>query len=202
MTPPSYWPNDGAPIVTDASAVINLNATGHAYEILKALQHPFVVPEEVVTELALGVDNGRRDAAALDRLLARGAITKVSLGTAARDAYEVLIIGSAAETLDDGEAATIALAAEIGGTPVIDETKGRRICAVRHPSLGPIGSAELLAHPRVEAAFGREMLADIVFGALTGARMHVHSTHYDWVVGLIGRERLARCSSLPRTVRG
>ena len=23
-----------------------------------------------------------------------------------------------------------------------------------------------------------------MFGALTGARMHVHPTHYDWVVGL------------------
>ena len=72
MTPPSYWPDDGAPIVTDASAVINLNATGHACEILKVLQHPFVVPEEVMTELALGVDNGRCDAAALDQLLGQG----------------------------------------------------------------------------------------------------------------------------------
>lgn len=202
MTPPSYWPDDGAPIVTDASAVINLNATGHAYKILKALQHPFVVTEEVVTELALGIDNGRRDAAALDQLLARGAITKARLGPVARDSYEALIIGLAAETLDDGEAATIALASEIGGTPVIDESKGRRICAARHPSLRPICSVELLAHPRVAAAFGNDVLAEIVFGALYSARMHVRSTHYDWVVGLLGRERLARCSSLPRTVRG
>ncbi len=202
MTPPSYWPDDGAPIVTDASAVINLNATGHACEILKAIQHPFVVAEEVVTELALGIDNGRQDAAALDRLLARGAITKVGLGTVARDAYEALIIGSAAETLDDGEAATIALAAEIGGTPVIDETKGRRICAMRHPSLRPIGSVDLLAHPRLVSAFGTDVLADIVFAALTGARMHVHASHFDWVANLIGHDRLAQCTSLPRSVRG
>lgn len=201
MTPPSCWPDSNVPIVTDASAIINLNASGRASEILKALAGRFLVTDEVINELAHGVENGRSDTASLEKLLGAGLVRRTSLGSVGREAYELMVIGSAEETLDDGEAATIAMAAELNGLPVIDDSKGRRICGLRHPALKMLGSIEMFAHPSVEAALGRESLSEIVFLTLSRARMHVLPHYYPWLKTLLDREKLVLCKSLPKSMR-
>lgn len=200
MMPPSSWPDASLPIVLDASAVINLNGSGAAREILVALGHDVVVAEEVVEDLARGKANGRRDAEFLEGLIASRLARRQALASPSLALFETLTIGPSAATLDDGEAATIALALEIGGAAVIDESKGRRLAARAAASVPLIGSIEVFCHPLVRSALAGAV-ADAVFGALQQSRMQVLATHHDWVADLLGPERLQLCLSLPHSVR-
>jgi predicted nucleic acid-binding protein len=200
MTPPSSWPDADVPIILDASAVINLNGSGAARPILGALRQEVVVAEDVVEELARGAANGRRDAELLEDLIAQGVITRRALRASSLALFESLTVGPSATTLEDGEAATIALALEIGGAAVIDESKGRRLAAQYAPGVPLIASIEVFCHPLVQAALGAA-LADTVFGALQQSRMQVLASHHAWIAALLGSKRLRLCLSLPRSVR-
>lgn len=200
MTPPSSWPDAHIPIILDASAVINLNGSGAARPILGALRQEVVVAEDVIDELARGTANGRRDAELLEELIAQEVITRRALGASGLALFETLTIGSSIMTLEDGEAATIALALEIGGAAVIDESKGRRLAAQNAPSVPLIASIEVFCHPLVQMELG-VALADAVFGALQQSRMQVLASHHAWIAALLGPERLRLCLSLPRSVR-
>ena len=188
-------------VVADTSVTISLNATGFPEAILNALPNRVVVTEEVALELEAGRQNGRNDADALCTLAATGRIEIVRLGNAGIGYFTALVSGSAAQTLDDGEAATIAYALEYSATALIDERKANRICAERFSGLTTGCTVDLLAHDGVEAALGRDSLADAVFNALYHGRMRVLAQHIDWVVNLIGPERAIQCASLPKTVR-
>ena len=104
-------------------------------------------------------------------------------------------------TLDDGEAATIAYAVGRGAIAVIDERKATRIGAELFPALRIACTVDMLAHPQVQDDLGKEMLADAVFRALRDGRMRVFPHHIEWVVGLIGPEKVAACRSLPGSAR-
>ena len=56
--------------------------------------------------------------------------------------------GHGIETLDDGEAATIALAIEINGMPLIDERKANNICKDNFPTLEIGCSVDIFAHKK------------------------------------------------------
>ena len=184
-------------VVADASVAINLNATDFAASILDALPNRFAVVEAVVLELK----DGRNDPDGLNTLAAAGRVDIVRLGNLAMEHFTTLVSGPAAETLDDGEAATIAYSLEHGATALIDERKANRICAERFPALTTACTVDFLAHDSIEAALGRNGLADAVFNALYHGRMRVLAQHMDWVVNLIGSERAAQCTSLPKSVR-
>jgi len=115
--------------------------------------------------------------------------------------FTSLVSGSAAETLDDGEAATIAYALEYSATVLIDERKANKICEQRFLELPTGCTVDLLAHDDIKAVLGRDCLADAVFNALYYGRMRILAHHAEWVVNLIGPERAGRCMSLPRSVR-
>jgi predicted nucleic acid-binding protein len=188
-------------LVADASAIINLNASGCAGEILKALPNPVAVTDVVPGELATGRSRGRRDADLLQELIAGKLISVVALDDAATAHFEGLVVGPAAMTLDDGEAATIAYAVANGGVPIIDERKAKRICTERFPSLRLACSTDIFAHDGVLHAMGQSRLAQAVVNALQIARMRVLPHHRKWVLDLIGPEQAALCMSLPNSVR-
>jgi predicted nucleic acid-binding protein len=188
-------------IVADASAVINLNATGCATEIITALPNRVAVVDLVTTELEQGRRRDRQDADLLNELVAVGLIEIVRLGEPAVPHFEELVIGPAARTLDDGEAATIAYAIAHDAIPLVDERKANRICAERFPELRVGCTVDIFTHPEMLQSLGREALADAVFNALNHGRMRVFPHHIEWVIGLIGTERAALCTSLPGSVR-
>ncbi|HUN96777.1 MAG TPA: hypothetical protein VMU69_11155 [Bradyrhizobium sp.] len=188
-------------LIADASAIINLNATGCAAEILKALPNPVAVTEVVPSELATGRIRGRRDADFLQELVSGGFISVVALNGTAEAHFERLVVGAAAMTLDDGEAATIAFAVANGGVPIIDERKAKRICAEHFPSLRLACSTDIFAHDGVLRAMGTARLSQAVVNALQLARMRVLPHHRKWVLDLIGPEQAALCTSLPQSVR-
>lgn len=189
------------PQVADASVVINLIATGCAPSIVRALPGRLVVVDVVSSELEAGRLRGRHESDRLSELVAAGLVEIVKLGEIATQYFEELIVGSAAATLDDGEAATIAYAVETTGTVLIDERKANRICAERFPELRIGCTVDILTHPEVQRHLGARALANAVFNALQEGRMRVFPHHLDEIVRLIGRERAALCQSLPRSVR-
>jgi predicted nucleic acid-binding protein len=188
-------------LVADTCAVINLNATGCAHEILRAVPNRLAVADVVPAELESGGQRGRQNAYELNHLVAAGLVEVVSLDETATQHFERLVIGPAAMTLDDGEAATIAYCVAHGGTAIIDERKANRICAERFSALRVGCTTDIFAHPDVLPAVGHTKLAEAVLNALQLARMRVLPHHVEWVVGLIGREQAALCMSLPRSAR-
>lgn len=201
MESPTFLTDHAAPAVIDTSTAINLIATGYAAEILKALPNRVLAVDAIPAELEEGRRRGRKDADLLKELMAVRLVEIVTLNDGATEIFEQLVIGPAAMTLDDGEAATIAYALEYGGIAIIDERKATRICAGRFPTLGTGCTVDLLAHPHVVHALGRERLTEAVLSALRLARMRVLPHHIGWVVELIGTDEAASCVSLPRSIR-
>lgn len=188
-------------VVVDTSVAINLNATGCATAILGAVPYAVVLTNVVQGKLLEDRRSGRGDAALLETLVSSGHVRIVSLDEAALRVFGDLVAGPSAETLDDGEAATIAYAVTHDAVPIIDERKARRICTERFTGLRPLSTVDILAEPAVNAALGRSALADSVFLALRNARMRVLPERIAWVVALIGNDRASQCPSLPRHVR-
>ena len=190
-----------AQIVLDASTIINLIATGNARAVISALPNGVVVVDIVTSELETGRTRGRDACDRLKQLSATGVIDIVELDDDAARHFEELVIGPAAATLDDGEAATIAYALSQDGTVLIDERKATRMCGQRFPQLRVACTVDLLMHPNVQQQLGPDLMADAVFKALHDGWMGVLPHHLEWIVGLIGDERAARCASLPQQVR-
>jgi predicted nucleic acid-binding protein len=189
------------PLVVDASVVINLNASGSAAAILRAVPKPTLVVDVVVDELRAATRSNRDDAALLAKLVADGLIAEVSLDDLKQDHFEKLVLGDDADTLDDGEAATIAYAVEKQAIAVFDERKAKRICRARFAQLRVATTIDLIGLDTVATAFGQRSHSEAVFKALVDGRMRVLPEHLGWVVGLIGDERAAQCLSLPAHVR-
>lgn len=201
MRSPTFLVNPNVPLVADASTVINLIATGCAPSIIRAVPNCVVVTEVIPTELNNGRARGRKDADRLQELVSAGHMEIVSLGDIGWHHFEELVAGPATETLDDGEAATIAYAVEHGAMAIIDEKKATRLCRVRFPKLSLASTVDILLHPDVRNTLGEQGLGDALFAALREARMRVFPHHLENVVRLIGPERSARCLSLPKAFR-
>jgi predicted nucleic acid-binding protein len=190
-----------APIVVDASTVINLNATGFAADILRAIPNPVIITDVVQDELREDTRSGRHDGDMVAALISAGLVSVAKLDDLKDSHFEELVIGRGDKTLDDGEAATIAFGLERGAVVIVDERKATRLCGERFPELVVGSSLDILAHDAVSAALGKKVLSDAVFNALHSARMRVPPSALAWVIGLVGQERASLCESLPRSAR-
>lgn len=189
------------PLVADASVIINLNASGSAKKILRALPNRMLLTDTVLAELGQDKANGRDDGGLVTELINESFATVVALEDIKQDNFEALVAGHTAETLDDGEAATIAYAIETNAVALMDERKAIALCHRRFPALLIGRTIDVFAHEAVETTLGRSSLADSVFKALQHARMRVSPHHEQWVLDLIGRDRATKCSSLPSRLR-
>jgi predicted nucleic acid-binding protein len=190
-----------AAIVIDASTAINLNGSGYAATILKALPNRVLIADIVAAELEEGRRTGRRDSELIAALSKDGLVEVLQMNDREGQLFESLVIGGTIDTLDDGEAATIAVAWGRGAIAIIDERKANRICAQRHPEVRIGCTIDLFAHDSVQNDLGCTSLCDAVFSALQHARMRVPARYIEWVVGLIGQDRVRLCPSLPNEVR-
>ena len=192
--------NENAPLVLDASAIINLLGTGLAPEIL-ALLNTNVLAEriafdEVIRHPLPGVDH----ADAMSELTRSGLLLVQDMDRPAREIFRDLTSGDLTSGLDDGEAATIAFAIRHSPAcvPVIDERKAANLFARRWTDRSVINTVAILSDRRVTKHITRTRLADAVYSALMHARMRVPPDWRAWVDELIGPERVASCSSLAR----
>lgn len=195
----SAFPADpSAVLIVDASVVIGLNASGQARRLIELIQRRVIVSDNAYNELAIGARFGHDDGARLDELIAAGLVERSALEGTAVVIYESLVDGRFGETLDDGEAATLAIAVQRGAIAVLDERKARRMCRTYFPEVLQGCTAEWLLGA---SGMSRAAQAKAMLNALRKARMRVPPEFIDPVVALIGSEAAATCSSLPRIVR-
>lgn len=188
-------------LVADASVLINLQATGVDAELLTRIEHPFVVSENARIEVERGKRFGHRDAEHLSELVSAGLVNVAHVSANAEKIYESLVSGPASATLDDGEAATLAIADDVSGIALIDEQKAIRIAAERFPTLEVVSTVEVLLHPFTLQVLGTEGQGAAIFSALKQARMRVHPNFMEQVASLLTHDQLEQCYSLPRRVR-
>jgi len=187
-------------MVADASVWINLAATGGAHRILQALPRPLAITDVALGELERGRPKGRQAADEVAALLHMKLMEVVPLAPEDEALFLSLVAGAASETLDDGEAATLACAARLGACAVIDERKATSLAARRLTALEVCSTCDLLMGPEVRAMMGEAGLAEALFAALTLARMRVPDPHAPAVVALLG-VRAASCLSIPAHFR-
>jgi predicted nucleic acid-binding protein len=116
----SVWrTNINGAIVIDTSVVINLHASTQGQRILSCVPHEVVVPQVVADEL----ESETAELLFLRKLEKDGDISIVQLDDEELEIFEQLV--SDARSVDDGEAATIAVAHVRSLVPFIDDRKGR-----------------------------------------------------------------------------
>lgn len=199
MDPVRSWAS--RPLIADASVWINIIAGGRAEAFIAALGEPLLIPRIAFEELERGREKGRQTAACLVPFIEGGVVTILDLPEEAEQIYLSLVAGPVRQTLDDGEAASLATALQLGGTAVIDERKAVAISADRFPDLPVVSTTDLFLSRQVRAIFPESEIADLLFGALTHARMRVPDQLLDMVCDILGPERTTSCTSLPARVR-
>jgi predicted nucleic acid-binding protein len=201
MSCQTFQDSEHAALVLDSSVLINLNASGYAHDILGALLGTCKTTTQVKNELQSGAELGHSDIEMLSPLVSNNLISIEELSDQAAETYLDLVSGPTATSLDDGEAATIALAIEKRAFAVLDERKALAMCARRFPSLATMTTTDLLLHETVIRALDEVTLGDAVFGALMTGRMRVPNEYQKSVIALLGAERASQCRSLPRRLR-
>jgi predicted nucleic acid-binding protein len=188
-------------MIADASVWINLAATGGAHRILQALPRPLAITDVALGELERGRPKGRQAADEVAALLHMKLMQVIPLAAADEALFLSLVAGAASETLDDGEAATLACATSLGACAVIDERKATSLAARRLTALEVCSTCDLLMGQDVRDVLGEAGHADALFAALTQARMRVPDSYAATIVKLLG-DRAAICLSIPARFRG
>jgi len=195
MTFSSYLADNETPLVLDTSVLINLHACTYGERILTALPHEIIVPEVVAKELEHETSKTNGEHGFLHNLADSGKVHITAMTEAETEIFAKLITGS--PSLDDGEAATIAIATARNLLPVIDEKKGRAKAANLQPHRLPGWSLDLLRHQSVLHHLSDEDAIDALYLALRIGRMRIPEECCDEVVRLIGVERAKECICLP-----
>ncbi len=194
---PSRLPESPATLVLDASAVLNLLGTGRAADVLRLVGRETVIVEEAVREVERNPLDGSAGSAAIDALVCAGLLHIRPLLPSGYEVFANLVAAPSPDGLDDGEAATVAYAVDVGGIPLLDEKKATRI-ATTLPVPAPLCTLDLLSHTSVEGGWGVEALATAVYSALQHARMRIPVRFRPWIIGLVGVARLRECTTVSR----
>ncbi|MER9713214.1 hypothetical protein NKJ13_23605 [Mesorhizobium sp. M0174] len=187
-------------LVADTSVIINLNATGAAHEIIRSLNVTLSASTVVRDELIHDRVSGRNDADLAQQLVQDELLQFAEFDEKSGAIFESLVSGAAETTLDDSEAATLALAVSSQGLAIIDERKAISIATHRFPTLQLLATVDLLRLDRVLLALGNERLAKAVISGLKDARMAIPERHHGWIADLLG-DQIVECRSLPAALR-
>ncbi len=195
MTFSSSLADDRRPLVLDTSVLVNLHACAHGERVLSVIENDIVIPDVVAGELEHETSRRNGQHSFLHDLTSRGKVTVVGMTEAEYKLFATLSGGPS--SLDDGEAATIAVAANRSFRAVVDERKGRARAVTLMNREEPAWSLDLLRHPSVVQSLGGGLAANVVYLALRHGRMRIPPDCADDVVALIGRERSLACTCLP-----
>lgn len=182
--------------VLDASVLINLLGSGHVEMVLGALKGSSTMVDRTFREVLKDPSGRMPSAADRQSLVDQGLLRVETLNAEAIELFLDLV--SAPDTLDDGEAATIAFAVLEGAVAVLDERRARRIVRERFPELRLDSTAGLLRRLNDEHRLPPETIRDILFAALQKARMAIVAEEMDWAIRTLGIERARQCPSIPR----
>lgn len=134
----------GTILVTDASVLINLAATGAAAEILTGCGLEFQVCPDVLQEVKVLRDRetGEEHAIDLEPLFAAGALVRIAPET--DEEYDLLVDYAALLGAGDGEAMCFALAESRGHAVGIDDERAIRRAKRRKPDFETLGTLDIL----------------------------------------------------------
>lgn len=183
------------PLVLDTSVLINLHACNHGERILMAIPNDIVLSEVVARELEHETSRRNGEHRFLHNLLTGGIVTLATMADAEYEIFHELT--STALSLDDGEAATIAIGAARNLMPVIDERRGRNCAGTRLKGRTPGWSVDLFLHPATKAVLGDQPAVEALYLALRDGRMRIPSDSAESVIALIGEQRAHDCTCLP-----
>lgn len=187
----------GPPLVADSSVWINLAATGQIEKIVRTISRRIIITQTAINELESGKEKGRQTGDAVLSLASLGLVDIVELDSNHDDIFLNLVAGTAAETLDDGESATIAYAATAGLIAVIDERKATSLAKTKFPNLQVVSTAEILMLLANDPAFSDSEIGDAIFNALFIGRMRVPDNLIASICSSVGMDRLRHCTSIP-----
>ncbi len=122
-------------LVGDASFWISVVASGRSEDILRAVPNNVVITDVAANELERGRAQGRYTIEGVEKLIAASLLSIVTCPEEAEPVYYDLVGGNAVESLDDGEACTLAYALHCSGCAVIDEKKATALASRRFPAL-------------------------------------------------------------------
>jgi predicted nucleic acid-binding protein len=183
------------PLVPDTSVLINLHACTFGEQVLRAIPNDIILTETVVAELNHETSYANGENGFIQRLIAADVVKVVRMDDEAARLFENLICSPG--SLDDGEAATIAVAVSQGFLPVVDERKGRARAQCLMKEQMPPWSLDLLVHPAVQSELTDSGYINAVYLALREGRMRIDKDRCEAVIQLIGIERAKECESLP-----
>lgn len=183
------------PLVLDTSVLINLHACKYGERILTAIPNDILVSEIAAGELEHETSRRNGEYSFLHALIAAGIVTLAHLTDAEYEIFRELT--STSPSLDDGEAATIAVAAIRNCLPILDERKGRLRALAHCGGRSASWSLDVFRHPQVVKILGVADSTDALYLALRDGRMRIDESHCSHVVGLIGVQRALECNSLP-----
>ena len=188
--------NDLTSLVLDTSVLINLHASRHGGRILDSLPNEVLVPGIVVAEFQRDTNRAQGQHHFIQELIAARKVRVATLSESEYQEFDRLVSGS--PSLGDGEAATIAVAAQRLLLPVIDDQRGRLRAQASCSGKRPAWSLDFFRHPEVVADLGTACASDALYLALRDGRMRIHEDHCDFVVSLIGVQQALECTSLPK----
>ncbi len=188
-------------LAVDTSLVINVCASSFAPAALSAIPSDTYMTEDVAKEMRAGYGKDHAGLAMFEKLLNMNLLEVKNLELRGMEIFSELVSGEARRTLGDGEASTIALAVENGYVAMLDDRKALTFCENKFPGVLRASTIDVFSHPAVREKLGSANVGDMVFSALKNARMRVLPNQLDWVVQIIGAERVKDCSSLPIAVR-
>lgn len=174
------------PLVIDTSVLINLYACKQGEVVLRTIPNDKIIAQLVVDEL----DRGRRELQRqfLKNLLYEGVLNSTEMTDNEYVLFEDLT--TIEPTIDDGEAATIAISVTRNLSALIDDNKGRKRAGKLAPTLGLAFSIDLFVHPPVRAALGPGADIETLLCALQIGRMQIPPERVDKVITLIGLKML------------
>ena len=187
-------------LIFDTSVLINLIETGYCSEIFDTLNSTCLVSPQVLNELEGQAQEFCSRNNLIQSLVNHNNLSVVHLNEIESKHFITLISSDDPDALDDGEASTLALAKSRNAIAIIDEKKGTRIASECAPPVMTASTVELL-HWISLNNINKLPLNDIVLNALIQAKMRVPHTHENWVLELIPKQMLSKCTSLKKRIR-
>ena len=195
-TSPSRLTEAHRVLVLDASVMINFLGSGDPEQLLRALSRRVLLVDIARGEIRR--DPFTRDPAdaKLRALVSSGLIEDVTLNASGYELFLQLTGAPSPDDLGDGESATIAFATQAAAVAVMDDRKGARIAMNRMVSGMLLHSMDLFCSKEVCGIIQAPRLADLVFSSLQTARMRVPHDFRQWVLSLLGSDRVKACPSI------
>jgi predicted nucleic acid-binding protein len=167
----------GTILITDASVLINLVASGAAGEILSGCGMEFKVCPDVIREVKVLRDRetGKEHSIDLEPFFTAGTLERIEPQTDSE--FELLIDYAGLLGAGDGEAMCFALAESRGHPIAIDDERAIRRAKKRNPTFKTLGTLEILILWQARNGIADERMGELLQSIFRLARFRPAVSH-------------------------